>query len=195
MEDTITATAKSLLAEMRKDISFFGACGALTGLLMVWQSRLQAIGVGKDTTFSMNLFSDFVSFSAFGLIFIGLVALGTMQTIFLRFGWHWKWLASTVAHLEGRLTQFASTIVCFIAGLLAIALLYSVLNLETGGARLAAIAIPFCFVIFAGHVAAIAIVRREPPFDKWWAALFFFVGVLVLLTVLILRGTGTGAGG
>ena len=192
MENTITTTAKALLSEMRKDITFFGACGVLTGLLMVWQHRLQVIGVGKDTAFSMNLFSDFVSFSAFGLIFIGLVALGTIQTIILRFGWHWRWLASTVAHLEGRLTQFASTIVSFMLGLLAIALLYSFLNLETDGARLAVIAIPFCFVICAGHVAAIAIVRREPPFEKWWAALFFFASALVLLTILILRGTGAG---
>lgn len=193
MEETVKATAKALLLEMRKDILFFGGCGFITGLLLVWQTRLKAMGVINDDTYALSLFSDFVSFSAFGFIFIGLIALGTLQTIFLSIGWKWRWLEATVAHLEGRLTQFASTILCFISGLLALALLYSFFNLETGGALLALISIPFSLVIFAGNVSAIIVVRREPPFNKWWVAMLFLVGHSWLIIALILRGTKAGS--
>ncbi|HEY0588660.1 MAG TPA: hypothetical protein VGD52_21180 [Pseudoduganella sp.] len=188
MTKELEVIVKRLLVEIRKDISFFGACGALVGLLMLWQFKLGSLGVAKGKAWPMELFSDFVSFNAFTLVFIGLIVISTASTLLREFGIPLHRLESSVAHLEERLSQLASSIISFTLGLSALALLHALLTLEQGGFWLAVLVVIFDCVIFGGFVAAAAFARRIAPFDKWEASSIAFVGALSFIGWLLVNG-------
>lgn len=170
------------IEELKKDIWFFGACGAVVALFMVWQARLKELGLVENPKWANELFSDFISFNAFGLIFFGYLLIASVATVFADLGHPKQKLELLVSHMEVRLAQIASSIVAFMAGLLALVLLYSVLNLDSGGLKLAALAIGFSFFVAATFVMALLVGRRTKPFGKWWVAL---VSTLALAGALV----------
>jgi hypothetical protein len=79
MDNEIKAVARALWQEIKKDLPFFGICGFLVGWLMIVQFRLKETGMApKKDSWADALFSDFVSFNAFGLVFVGLLGLGKL---------------------------------------------------------------------------------------------------------------------
>jgi len=188
MPQEIKAIAIRLLAEIRKDIYFFGPCGAVVGLLMLWQFKLTTFGVATGQAWPTELFSDFVSFNAFTLVFIGLIAISSVSTLARTFGRPLPRLEATVIHLEERLSQIASSIISFTLGLSALALVHALLTLEKGGFALALLVLLFNWLIFCGFVAAAAIARRIEPFNKWGPALLALVGALFFIGWLLLKG-------
>lgn len=179
---------KRLLVEIRKDISFFGSCGALVGLLMLWQFKLSVLGLASGKAWPIELFSDFVSFNAFTLVFIGLIVISTAATLLRELGLPLPRLEASVAHLEERLSQLASSIISFTLGLSALALLHALLTLEQGGLWLAVLVVIFDCVIFGGFIAAAAFARRIAPFDKWKASLSAFAAALFFIGWLLVNG-------
>jgi hypothetical protein len=105
MDNEIKAVALALWKEIKKDLPFFGICGFLVGWLMIVQFRLKEIGVAPKESWADALFSDFVSFNAFGLVFVGLLGLGSLVTCLHALGINWLKLESSVAHLESRLAR------------------------------------------------------------------------------------------
>lgn len=180
--------ARRLFAEIKKDIPFFGSCGAIVGLLMLWQFKLSTLGVASGKAWPTELFSDFVSFNAFTLIFIGLIVISTASTLFREFGFPLPRLEASVAHLEERLSQLASSIISFTLGLSALALLHALLTLEQGGFWLAVLVVLFDCIIFCGFIAAAAFARRVAPFDRWKPSLLAFAGALFFIGWLLVKG-------
>jgi len=175
--------------EFKKDILFFGACGVVVGLFMVWQARLKELGLVKDPKWATDLFTDFMSFNAFGLIFFGYLLLGCFASVFAGLGHPKPRLEAAVNHMETRLAQIASTIVSFLAGLLALVSLYSVLNLDSGGLKLLGLAVFFAFLIVGSFAMAMMVGRRTKPFDKWWVALLSSLTVAGTLAWLLIQGS------
>lgn len=48
--------AGRLVTEIRKDIYFFGTCGVVVGLLMLWQFKLKTLGVATGKAWPTELF-------------------------------------------------------------------------------------------------------------------------------------------
>jgi hypothetical protein len=188
MEAEIKAVAGSLLREVRKDLPFFGACGFAVGLLMLAQYRLSKNGITPKDSWPDALFSDFVSFNAFGLVFVGLLALGALVTCLaaLNIGWHK--LEQVVAHLEERLAQLASSIISFTLGLSTLALLHSGYTSTAGGAALAVMVVLFDCLLVVGFVSAALVARRKPPFDRWWFGVVFLTLAVAGTLWFIFRG-------
>lgn len=188
MDPDLKLALNRFIAELKKDIWFFGACGIVVGLFMVWQARLKELGVLQNPKWATDLFSDFMSFNAFSLIFFGYLLLGCVATIFSDLGRQKPCLEAAVSHMEVRLAQIASAIVSFLTGLLALVTLYSILNLDSGGVTLLALALVFSFLIVAGFTVAFLVGRRTKPFDKWWVALLCSISISVTLGWLLLQG-------
>jgi len=184
----IRAVTGSLGREIRKDLPFFGTCGLLVGWLMVAQARLKEGGIGPKDSWADALFSDFVSFNAFGLVFLGLLALGALATCLAALDIRWPRLEQMVEHLEGRLTQLASSIIAFTLGLSGIAFLHSGLTLSSGGALLTAMILLFNCLLVVGFGSATLVARRKPPFDRWWIGLAFLTLAIGAVLVFIFRG-------
>ena len=186
MDPDLKLAVDRFIAEARKDLWFFGSCGAVVGLFTVWQSRLKELGLAQDPKWASDLFSDFMSFNAFGLIFFGYLLVACVSTVFAGLGRSNPKLELAVSHMEARLAQIASAIVCFMAGLLALVVLYSLLNLDSGGAKLAVLTVLFAIFIVGSFAMALVVGRRTKPFDKWWVALisiFLLAGGLGWLLV------------
>lgn len=182
MDPEMKIAIERFAGELKKDIWFFGACGAVVALFMVWQARLKELGLVESPKWANELFSDFMSLNAFGLIFFGYLLIASIATVFADLGHPKRKLEQIVSHMESRLAQIASSIVAFMAGLLSLVLIYSVLNLDSGGLKLAGLTIGFSFFIAASFVMAWLVGRRTKPFDKWWVAL---VSTLILAGVLV----------
>lgn len=188
MDPDLKLALDRFTAELKKDIWFFGACGVVVGLFMVWQDRLKELGIVQNPKWANDLFSDFMSLNAFGLIFFGYLLLGCVATVFADLGHPKPRLEAAVIHMEARLAQIASAIVSFLVGLLALVTLYSVLNLDSGGIKLFGLAIVFAFLIVGGFAIALLVGRRTKPFNTWWMALFSSFAIAAILGWLLLQG-------
>ncbi len=188
MDPDLKLALDRFTAELKKDIWFFGACGVVVGLFMVWQARLKELGLVENPKWASDLFTDFMSFNAFGLIFFGYLLLGCVATVFAGLGHPKPRLEAAVTHMEARLAQIASAIVSFLAGLLALVTVYSVLNLDSGGLKLFLLAFLFALLIVGGFVIALLVGRRTKPFDKWWVALLSSLAVAGTLGWLLIQG-------
>lgn len=188
MEAEIKAVVARLAAEIRKDLAFFGVFGALVGWLMIFQHKLQQQGAAPKESWADALFSDFVSFNAFGTVFIGLIAIGSIATLIRKTGQTWPRLDQLVKHVENRLTQLASSIISFTIGLSIFSIAYAAVTSTGSGAKLAILILFFNFLIVVGYGSATLIARRIPPFDKWWIGLFFLFIAIAFITHFALYG-------
>lgn len=186
----LRAIANDLRAELRQDSRFFGPCGAMVGLLMLWRDRLRPMAFWRGDTWPHALFSDFVAFNAFSFIFLGLMMFGTMAGVARRAGRPLPRLDSMVVHIESRLRQLASSIIAFTAGLSVIALLHGVLALSGGGLMLVLAVLLLDAMLVVGFLSAVLIARRVAPFDTWWAAVVLFVAAFGSVVYLLVYGPG-----
>ena len=181
MDEELKSAIQRFVVELKQDIIFFGASGFAVALFMIWQARLKELGVSENPTWANELFSEFMSLNAFGLVFFGYLIIASISSIFADFGKSNERLDRIVFHMESRLAQIASSIVAFMAGFLLLVLVYSLLVLDSGGIKLTVLTAALSLFMISTFVAAILVGRRSRPFDKWWVATTV---VLVLAAVL-----------
>jgi hypothetical protein len=177
-----------LKEELLKDLPFFGACGFAVGWLMLVQYRQKQSGIAPKDSWADALFSDFVSFNAFGLVFVGLLALGSAVTCLAALNVRWPRLERVVEHLQMRLAQLASSIIAFTLGLSLTALGHSLFTVTAGGIGLSLMIALFNSMLVVGFGSAMLVARRRPPFDRWWVGVMFFVLALAAALSLIFWG-------
>ncbi|HEY1396764.1 hypothetical protein [Roseateles sp.] len=188
MDAEIRTVALLLKQELFKDLPFFGTCGFVVGWLMLVQYRLTQNGVGPKDSLADALFSDFVSFNAFGLVFLGLLALGSAVTCLAALNIRWPRLERVVDHLQTRLAQLASSIIAFTLGLSLTALCHSLLTITAGGVGLFSMIALFDGMLVVGFGSAMLVARRRSPFDRWWVGVMFLVLALGATLSLIFWG-------
>ncbi|MFG6443542.1 hypothetical protein [Roseateles sp. LKC17W] len=188
MDAEIRTVARLLKQELLKDLPFFGTCGVAVGWLMLVQYRLTQTGMGPKDSLADALFSDFVSFNAFGLVFLGLLALGSAVTCLAALNIHWPRLERVVDHLQTRLAQLASSIISFTLGLSLTALCHSLLTITAGGVGLFSMIALFDGMLVVGFGSAMLVARRRSPFDQWWVGVMFLVLALGATLSLIFWG-------
>jgi hypothetical protein len=189
VDDHIKAVASALWQEIKKDLLFFGICGFAVGWLMVAQFRLKEIGAAPKESWAETLFSDFISFNAFGLVFVGLLGLGSLVTCLLALKISWPQLERSVAHLEARLAQLASSIISFTIGLSIFSSAHALFTITAQGVALAFVIALFDVLIVVGFISSALIARRTPPFDKWYVGLGMLAASLAVITLFVLYGT------
>jgi hypothetical protein len=189
MKENTRVIIAPLLAEIRKDCLFFVPVGMALGLLMIWQSRLSVLGYATGKSWPNDLFTDFVPFNAFCLIFLAFIAVGSSATIAKNLGYQWPKLEATVDHLEIRLAQIASLLISFTLGFAITAILHSLLTVTRDGAFLFMLMlIQGCFVVVCFFMAAF-VVRGGKPFDQVWPPVITLFLALASITGLILYGS------
>ena len=188
MEFEIKALARSLWQEIKKDFPFFGIYGFVVGWLMIIQFRLREIGAAPKDSWADSLFSDFFSFSAFGLVFVGLLGLGSLVTFLHAFKTNWPRLERLVIYIEARLAQMASSIISFTIGLSLLSSAHALFTMTAQGVALAFLIALFDGLVVAGFMSAALVARRLPPFDRWYVGLGTLIG-LVAVTYIVFYGT------
>lgn len=189
MDGHIKAVVCSLWQEIRKDLPFFGICGFAVGWLMIAQFRLKEIGVAPKESWADTLFSDFISFNAFGFVFIGLLGLGSLITCLHALKLNWPKLEKSAVHLEARLAQLASSIISFTIGLSLFSSAHALFTITAQGVALSFLIALFDCLIVVGFMSAALVARRPPPFDRWYVGLGMFTVALVAVICFVLYGT------
>jgi hypothetical protein len=146
------------------------------------------LGFVKNPMWAKELFADFMSFNAFGLIFFGYLLIACTLAFCEDLGFSFPKLERAVSHVELRLTQIASAMLCFISGLIALVLVYSFLNLDYSGFSLIFLTVLFALFIVSSLFIALSVGRRSQPFDKWWVAIIFMMLLTIVLWWLLLQG-------
>lgn len=177
-----------LYAEVKKDLPFFVLCGIVVGYLFIFHSRLKEKGVTQGNNWADSLFSDFVSFNAFGLVFLGLIGVATIATILKELGFQLPRIDAAVIHIETRLAQITSAIISFTLGLSALALFHSVMTITLGGIKLALFVFLFDMLLLCGFFSAVLVAQRSKPFDKWWGAAIMLAFAAGFLAWFIVAG-------
>ena len=188
MDTNLMAAFLLFKEEIKRDLLFFGSCGFAVGLFTVWQARLSELGVGKNAKWASELFADFISFNAFGLVFLGYLFFACLSTVLADIGRPSATLDAAVSHSETRLMHMASSITAFMLGVLALVILYSALRLDLGGLKLIALSALFCILVVAAFFTALAVGRRSPPFNRWWAAVLCAGLAIAILGWLLIQG-------
>jgi hypothetical protein len=176
----------SFSREFRKNLLFFGGFGSFVALLMVFRAHLRDLGLASGEPWPDLLFSSFVSFDVYGLVFFTLIVLGVSSSILAKFGVNW--LVNTVVHVELGLIQLASTIISFTCGLGVVALLHAAYTRTGGGFALAGWLIVFDLLLFSMLLISGVVVRRIQPFHYSLWASFVMLTSLVLVGWLLIRG-------
>ena len=189
MDNSFKVIASKLFCEIKKDILFFGGCGAFTGYFLLIHTRLKEHGITSGEPWGNSLLSDFISFNAFGLVFIGLIFVGAISTIAQHLGADWPKLDAAIVHLENRLAQIASSIISFTFGLSALSLAHSFFTISPDGIKLIPFILFFNAILFIGFSTAVIVARRNPPFEKWWTALLILLFAVWALSYIIITGT------
>lgn len=184
MDRELTAAWNRLKTEFKKDVQFFGFCGVLVGIFLLWQSKAKQQGWSR-ANWASDLLGDFMSFNAFGLVFFAYLAIGCTATVLSSFGMAPSWLLKGLDHVEDRLTQFASALIAFMAGLLSLVAIASLLNLDLGGLKVFLLALLFCALVAVTYITGNMVARRAEPFDRWWVALLSLVICLSVLVWLV----------
>jgi hypothetical protein len=182
MDSDIKAIVDRLTGEIKKDLIFFGMCGAIVGYFMILHSRLKEEGFVNGDGWANSLFNDFVSFNAFGFVFVGLIAIGSISTIALSCGFKWPRLVAVVEHLETRLAQISSAIISFTAGLSFMALLHAGLTISAGGILFSVLIVSFNGLLFVGFFTALVIARGIKP---WGSLPFAILSLLMAIAALV----------
>lgn len=189
MNEQIQAVAITLWHEIKKDSPFFGACGLAVGWLTVAQFRLKEIGVAPKESLADALFSDFVSFNAFGFIFIGQIGLCSLVNCLIALHFSIPRLEKYLAHVEARLGQIASSIISFTVGLSFFSSGHALFTVTSQGIILAIMIAVLDCVIVVGFVLAALVARRSKPFDRWYVNFASLASALAAMSWILLFGT------
>lgn len=176
MEMKIKRAFVRLKSEFRKDMCFFGFCGALVGLLIFWQAKAREDGWSKSD-WANALFADFLAFKAYALFFFIYLFAGCACTILKHPAISPKHIARMkpmLDHADTRFTQITSSLLAFMAGLSALVALVSFINLDASGLKLIGYAAAFCAFISTVYTASHFVARGAKPFDRWQAAAIAF---------------------
>lgn len=179
---------KKLINEIKKDIGFFGFSGLLAGFLMLLQYNLKQYNINPDDSLADALFSDFISFNAFGFIFIGLIILGAFSTLLKKIGIYWDRLDSLIQHAEERLTQLGSSIISFTIGLSAVAITHALCTKTHSGYILAFLFFLLDLIIITGFMTAMLITKEQILSERWWFPPVLLIVATLLLAYIMIYG-------
>ncbi|MCW5199662.1 hypothetical protein VU05_02935 [Desulfobulbus sp. F1] len=186
MNNDLKKSIDRLTIEIKNDIYFFGGCGFLVGIMLIWQARFKEIGIADNPKWASETFNDFLSGNAFGFIFFIYVLLGTANNVIGKFGYNSSRIENIINHIGDRFYQIGSSIVSFTIGFIVFVFIYSLFNCEIGTIRLFLTASLFSIFIATIVVMADILARRVKPFDKHFALL----AVILLVIYLFMRLVG-----
>ncbi len=174
------------LAEFKKDIHFFGLCGLVLALLMLWPGTVFNQGSDANQNWFSSLFAEFVSFEIFAFIFLMYLYPACIATIFSDLGLQPTRLNKVLLHLEMRMTQIASGLVSFLVGFVLVVAVYAVPFFDETVLEFIAAAVSISLFSFGCLLVAFMVGMRAKPFDRWWAALLLMIAVSLIIYCVLL---------
>jgi hypothetical protein len=187
-EQQIRMIWSTLYGEIRKDLGFFGAIGLVVGYFFPLHEKLEAAGLAAGKAWADALTEDFLSINAYALVLFGLILIGSLASALSGFWREFPRLNAMRAHVENRLTQIASSIICFVVGVCALATLHALFTIEPGGLLLLPVSLLLILLIVGSYIAAVWVARRLEPFANRWAAAALASGVVIVMGWLLTQG-------
>lgn len=175
------------VSELNKDKYFFGITGATVAVMMLWQGRIKELGWATNPNWSMQLFTDFISFNAFALILFSYLFISSLASLLASVGHSKPKLEQFVTHIESRLAQITSSICTFIVGFVIVVAGESFLNIDFSGLKLVGLALFFAVFLSGSYLAALMVGRKTAPFDTWWGSVAGMLVVIVIIGYMLLQ--------
>jgi hypothetical protein len=188
MKDEIKPAVVALNTQIKKDIWFFAFVGFSVGFMTFWQHGLKQAGWAEGQSWPYELFTDFVSVYAFLFIFLGLIFIGTVASAATIFSLPLRRLDEAVAHLESRLIQCVSAMICFLMGFSAAFSMHWLSTPNIPDIVLVLGMFALMGILFCGSIAASIIARRVKPFDKPLPCITMAIAVLAAWAWLLVSG-------
>lgn len=184
MDSDLKKSINRLKEEIKNDFYFFTPCGFLVSILLVWQDPLKKLGIFENQRWASDLFNDFLSWRAFAFVFFIYALLGF---IFSKSGYKSKRLENILSHINDRLRQFGSSIICFTAGFSLFLLGLLIGTADSSVARALFITVLFFIFISAAIILIELFVRHQKIFDRD----FLIVSIVFTVTYFAIRQVGS----
>ncbi len=188
MKDEIKLAVIALNAQIKMDIWFFAFTGFSIGFISFWQHSLKQAGWAKGQSWAFELFTDFVSIYAFMFIFLGVIIVSVIATIARLSRIDMPTLELAVVHLESRLFQFASAMICFLIGFSAAFTTHWLSTPNMSDIVLVLGTSALVGMLFCGSISASIVARRVKPFDKLVPCITMAFAVLIAWAYLLFLG-------
>jgi hypothetical protein len=188
MKDEIKLAVIALNAQIKMDIWFFSFAGFSIGFVSFWQHSLKQAGWAKGQSWPFELFTDFVSVYAFMFIFLGVIIVSAISTIARRLRINMPTLELVVVHLESRLFQFASSMICFLIGFSAAFTTHWLSSPNMSDIVLLLGTSALVGILFCGSISASIVARRIKPFNKLVPCITMALAVLIAWAYLLVFG-------
>jgi hypothetical protein len=167
--------------EFRKDALFFGVCGIVVGVFELLQRQASKGGPATPLKWGDALFVDFVPVHACALLFFASIAIACLATVLSSDAGQASVWDELTSHVQIRWTQLSSSIVAFLAGFSAIALLHALVTHTLPGAELALLCLFLSGELLGTLWIGGLVASRVQPFDRKIVAV-----VLLILTLCVL---------
>lgn len=178
------------LTELKKDLPFFSLSGGLVGFFMLLYVPVKRAGIAAEESWANALFSDFVSFQAYGLMLIGVLILGSAAVCISRLEIRFNVFHDSAAHLKLRLKQVTSSIVAFTLGLSVISFGHAIITWSVDGAALALLMAFFNLMLISGLFSSeIALYLLETSKKKYVPYIGLVASVLPLVGMVFWGGS------
>ncbi|QFT53920.1 hypothetical protein FIU95_04975 [Microbulbifer sp. THAF38] len=190
MNEILKEAYSEFLSELKKDLPFFSLSGALVGIFMIIYAPARRAGIASEESWANALFSDFVSFQAYGLMLFGVLILGSAAVCISRLEFRCNIFHDSAAHLKLRLKQVTSSIVAFTLGLSIVSIIHSAFNWSVHGTALALLMICFNSMLITGLFSSeIALYLIETSKKKSAPFLALFASILPIVGLLLWGGS------
>jgi hypothetical protein len=171
--------------EFRKDAAFFGGCGMCVGLFELLQPQTAKSGTATSFKWADALFIDFVPVHACALFFFAYVAAGCLATVLSFDTKHISVWDEMASHVQIRWTQLSSSVIAFLAGFSAIALMHALVTHTLPGFKLALLCLFLSGELLGTLWIGGLVASRVQPFDRKIVAAFLLMLTLAVLWWLI----------
>ncbi len=184
MDSDLKKSIDRLKEEIKNDFYFFTPCGLLVSILLVWQDQLKKLGILENPQWASDLFNDFLSWRAFAFVLFVYALLGFF---FSKLGRKSETLGNILSHINNRLRQFGSSIICFTAGFSLFLFGLVIGTADSSAARALFITVLFFVFISASIILIELFVRPQKSFDRD----FLIVSIIFIVTYFAIRQVGS----
>ena len=184
MGSDLKKSINRLKEEVKNDFYFFTPCGLLVSILLVWQNQLEKLGIFENPQWASDLFNDFLSWRAFAFVLFVYAILGF---IFSKSGYKSKQIENIISHINDRLHQFGSSIICFTAGFSLFIFGLVLVTADSSAARALFITALFSVFISATIILIELFIRPQKNFDRD----FLIVSIVDMITYFAIRQVGS----
>lgn len=175
MDNDLKKSIVDLIVEIKKDIYFFGFCGAIVGTILICSVIIEYIEIYRNIDFAPSLFKEFISAKILIFFLIVYFLIGTLNILSRR-----KFILLDKAAIQARkrFYQAGSSIISFVIGFAPFILFFWCITNDSAAKKLLIVLLFFIPFIAISVSTVDLVTQREKICDR---TLGFSITLLLLV--------------